>query len=358
MHSLTIEEKIAQMIIMDLDKSEVTEKTAEFIASRKIGGILVYKKNYSDYPSMINLINTFKEKNSANEIPLFISIDQEGGRVNRLPNEIHKMESAFKIAQMNDMEKLKQSGEIIGKILRESGINLNYAPVLDIKRFKDDHAIGDRCYGENKEDVAKYGIEVMKAMQSKKVIAAVKHFPGHGQTEKDSHFFLPKINADAMVLENEDMKPFEEAIKNGCDAIMVGHLVVKSMDRFNPASLSKKIINTYLKQKYKFKGLIITDDLKMGAIKLRYRPEVAVYKAILAGNDVVVIGNTEDRLDKIIKYVAKKVKKNKIDIRMINESVDKIINFKKKYEINDEKAKGIDIDKINSEIDNLHKIKI
>ena len=103
----------------------------------------------------------------------------------------------------------------------------------------------------------------MKAMQSQKVIAAVKHFPGHGQTEKDSHFFLPKINADAMVLENEDMKPFEEAIKNGCDAIMVGHLVVKSMDRFNPASLSKKIINTYLKQKYNFKGLIITDDLSL-----------------------------------------------------------------------------------------------
>ena len=304
----------------------------------------------NDYKIMINLINNFKKANSKNEIPLFISIDQEGGRVNRLPEQIHNLDSAFKLAQTHDIEKVRQSGQIIGTILRKSGINLNYAPVLDIKRFSSNHAIGDRCYGENKDDVIKYGIEVMKAMQKENVISAVKHFPGHGQTNKDSHFFLPKITKDIEVIENEDMKPFEEAIKNNCDAIMVGHLIVKKIDRKNPASLSKKVITKYLKEKFNFKGLIITDDLKMGAIRLLYRPEVAVYKAILAGNDIVLIGNAENKIEKIIKYVSKKIAKNKISINQINESVEKIINMKKKYNINDSKVEGVNIEEINKQI--------
>lgn len=351
--SLSVEEKIAQMIIMDLDKNEITKETFDIISRNKIGGILLYKKNYSDYNSMIKLINGFKKSNSENQIPLFISIDQEGGRVNRLPKEIHNLKSALKIAQTRDITKAEKSGELIGKILRESGINLNYAPVLDIKRFSENHAIGDRCYGENKEDVSKYGIEVMKAMQKEHVIPVVKHFPGHGQTNKDSHFFLPKITQDIEVLENEDMKPFEEAINNDCDAIMIGHLIVKKIDKRNPASLSKKVITRYLKEKFKFKGLIITDDLKMGAIRLLYRPEVAVYKAILAGNDIVLIGNIENKIEKIIKYVSKKVYKNKISINQINESVEKIIKIKEKYNINDSKVNGVNIDEINKQIDSL-----
>ena len=352
-NTLSIEEKIAQMIILDLDKNKITQEDFDRVAKNKIGGILLFRKNYSDYNSMINLINNFKKANSANSIPLFISLDQEGGRVNRLPKEIHKIKSAFKIAQSKDPKKARKSGLIIGKILRDSGINLDYAPVLDIKRFKEEHAIGDRSYGENKQDVEEYAIEVMKALQEEKVISAVKHFPGHGQTSKDSHFFLPKITQKVEVLENEDIQPFIKAIKNGCDAIMVGHLIVKDIDRYNPASLSKKVITKYLKEKYNFKGLVITDDLKMGAIRLRYRTEFAAYKAILAGNDIVVMGNADGKIEKVIKYLSKKVRKNKISIEQINKSVEKIIDIKEKYNINDCKVEGTNIEKINQEIDSL-----
>ena len=122
---------------------------------------------------------------------------------------------------------ISESAKITGQILKKSGINLNFAPVLDIKRFKSSHAIGDRCYGDNKEDVSKYGISVMKELQNQGIISVIKHFPGHGATKLDSHALLPVINTDINTLQKEELHPFEEAIKQGADAILVGHLLIK-----------------------------------------------------------------------------------------------------------------------------------
>ena len=350
---LSLEEKVGQLFVMGLEDKEQKE-IENIIKKLKIGGIIIYKRNYNNYEQMLGLINNIKEMNAENKIPITISVDQEGGRVNRMPPEILNLKSATKFANTKDIELVKNTGNIIGKMLNETGISMNYAPILDIKRFEEKHAIGDRCYGENKEDVEKYGIEVMRQLQENNVISVIKHFPGHGLTKKDSHFRIPKVKEKIEILEKEDMQPFEVAIKNGADAIMVGHLIIKDVDRKYPASLSKNVIQKYLIEKYNYNGLIITDDMKMMAIRLHYNMKRAVKRAILAGNDIVMIGLSYKKVDKIIKYIINQVKKGKISEERIDESVEKIIKMKEKYNITDEKTRGFDIKKINKQIEELN----
>ena len=349
---LSLEEKIGQMLIMGLEDKE-QKGIDNIIKKLKIGGIIIYKKNYNNYEQMLGLINNIKEMNVENKIPITISVDQEGGRVNRMPPEILNLKSATKFANSKDVELVKETGNIIGKMLSETGISMDYAPILDIRRFEEKHAIGDRCYGENKEDVEKYAIEVMKQLQQNNVISVIKHFPGHGLTKKDSHFRIPKIKEKIEQLQKEDMQPFEVAIKNGADAIMVGHLIIKDVDKKYPASLSKKVIQKYLIEKYNYNGLIITDDMKMMAIRLHYNMKKAVKRAILAGNDIVMMGLSYKKVDKIIKYIISQIKKGKISEERINKSVEKILRIKEKYNITDEKASGFDINKINEQIGKL-----
>lgn len=265
---LSIKEKIGQMVMIGLDTNYITDRIKNMIKTYKIGGIILYRKNFSTYTDMMNLIKKLKELNKENKIPLFIAIDQEGGRVNRMPKEIKNLPSANQVATVGGQELVSKSAKITGEILYKSGFNLNFAPVLDIKRFEDKTAIGDRSFGTNKELVTECGIAAMKALQSNGVISVIKHFPGHGATKQDSHHFLPVITVPMKNIEKEDMFPFEQAIKNGADALLVGHLLIMNVTGIYPASLSRKFITKYLRKKYRYKGLILTDDLKMRAISL------------------------------------------------------------------------------------------
>lgn len=352
--SLTIEQKIGQMLIIELQEKQITAETINIIQKYNIGGIILYGKNYGNYEEMLKLINKLKEINRINEIPLFISIDQEGGRVNRMPSEILNLKSASKLSSTGNIEIVKESAKIISEMLIKTGITMNYAPVLDIKNFKERHAIGDRCYGENKEDVSKYGIELMKELSKGGIVPVVKHFPGHGATKQDSHMMLPIVRKNKAKLENEDMDPFKNAIQNGAEAIMVGHILAKDIDRKYPASLSQKMIQEYIVEKLKFKGLIITDDLKMLAVRLRYSFKRAVTLAINAGNNMIILGTEYKKIEKIIKSNSKKVQKGQIDINKINESVEKIISLKQKYNVNDNEVAGLDIEDINKKIKKLN----
>lgn len=353
---LSLEEKIGQMLIITINERKITKRTIEMIEKYKVGGVVLYYKDYHNYSEMLNLVNKLKEINQKNRVPLFISIDQEGGRVNRMPNEIHNLKNAYALANTKDVELVKKSGALIGKMLKQTGINLNYAPVLDIKRFAEDHPIGNRCYGDNKEEVGIYGIEVMKQMQKQGIISAIKHFPGHGTTKKDSHYRIPSVNISLEELLQEDMQPFEKAIQEGADAIMVGHLLVRQVDKKYPASLSKKIVKENLRKRYQYEGLSITDDLKMWAVKLHYSKKQAVRKAIEAGNDLVMLGFSYRQIKKTIHYIEKKVKSGIINIKDIERSVNRIIQMKEKYHITDEKVEEMNIEEINKEIDEINLI--
>lgn len=354
---LSIQERVGQMLIIGMDTNYITDRIKEMITKYKVGGIILYRKNFNTYPQMLALIKQLKEINKGNKLPLWIAIDQEGGRVNRMPKEIFNLPSANQIANRGGLEEVEKSAEIIAKMLKQSGYHINFAPVLDIKRFKNRHAIGDRCYADNKEVVAEYGIAAMKKMQEQGILPVIKHFPGHGATQKDSHYLLPIIKQEMKSLEKEDMYPFEQAIQNGAEAILVGHLLITNVSGIYPASLSRKFIGKYLRKKYRYNNLIITDDLKMRAIRFIYGEELAIKKAFQAGNDVIVFRFHKEKEKKAIEKIIKQVEQGKIKEGRINRSVKRIIKAKQKYGISDEmELEGIDIETVNTEIKRIRNL--
>ena len=298
---------------------------------------------------MLNIINKIKEINSKyNSVPLFIAIDQEGGRVNRLPKEFKNILSAKKLSIKE--EYIKKAGDLTSYALNNLGINMNFSPVLDIQRFSDSHAIGNRCYGTNKESVSKNGMIMMNALKEKNIISVVKHFPGHGLTKSDSHFFLPITFKD--IKKADDIYPFIYAINNGCDAIMTSHIMVKKMDKIYPTSLSKKIINDYLINELKYNGLIITDDIKMKAVNLLFGYKKTAYKAVEAGNNLILIGANYQTIIRCINHI-----KNNINEEIksnIEVSYKKIIEIKEEYNINDKLHELVNLDKYNIEVEELN----
>ena len=355
--NLSLEEKIGQMLIVGIEGDKITERTRKMILKYKIGGVILYRKNFDTYDKMIQLIKDLKELNKQNKVPLFISIDQEGGRVNRMPKEFLNLPAANLIATKMGEEGIKKAANIISEILSKAGFNMNFAPVLDLKRFNT-KAIGDRCFDLDYKKVSKYGLMQINEYKSNNIIAVAKHFPGHGDTKADSHFMLPKIKLDIKTLENEDMVPFEEAIKNGVDGILVGHLEIRRLADKKPCSLSRKFITKYLRRKYNYKGLVISDDLKMKAIKYRYGTVNTLAKAFEAGNDISIIRFDEKREEKAILKVTELARKNILNNYRINESVKRILKVKAKYHINDITDYKIDvnIEKINKEIEKIRKI--
>ena len=152
---LSLQEKVGQMIIIGMNTNYITERIKLMITKYKIGGIILYRKNFNTYQEMLELIKKLKQINSENKIPLWIAIDQEGGRVNRMPKEILNLPSANKIATKVGIAEVEKVGDIIGELLKKSGYHINFAPVLDIKRFGDNHAIGDRCFRKNQRRSSK-----------------------------------------------------------------------------------------------------------------------------------------------------------------------------------------------------------
>lgn len=351
-NNLSLEEKIGQMCMVGIN-SENIDCLYELIKNNKIGGVILYKKNYSSYEELIKVVKNLKEANKGNKIPLFISIDQEGGRVNRMPKELVNVKNVYDLSSLNDTKLIRRSADITSKMLVESGINMNFAPVLDIYNGSDSNVLYKRCFASDASLVSKYGVYYMKQMQRNKLIPVIKHFPGHGSSTRDSHFFVPNIKNSDEIL-SKHILPFSNAIENGCDAIMVGHLVIKNLTDGLPASISKKFIKEYLRERYNYDGIVITDDIKMGSVSLFYRFG-AFEKAFSSGSDIVLFKyNNGD--EKVIDKIVNKVNKGVIDINDINKSVDRILKMKKKYKISDNiEFSGCDIDYINKEINSINK---
>lgn len=353
---LTLEEKIGQMLIVGVESNKIKERTKKLILKYKIGGVILYRRNFNTYEEMINLIKDLKELNKENKVPLFISIDQEGGRVNRMPKEILNLPAANLIANKLGEKGIKEAADITGEILSKSGFNMNFAPVLDLKRFNN-QSIGDRSFGENIEYVTKYGIAQMKSLQNKNIISVIKHFPGHGATKEDSHYRLPIIKSKIKILENEDMKPFEESIKNGADSILVGHLRIRGTLDKEPCSLSRKFIIKYLRKKYHYRGLVISDDLRMRAIKYRYGTTKALIKSFKAGNDITIFRFNEKQEEKSILTIIELAKANKLNMYRINSSVRRILKIKNKYQLDDNKEiENLNLEDTNKRIAEIRRV--
>ena len=343
---MNIKDKFMQMIMIGMDIDKFNDEVIKLIRDYKIGGVVLYKKNYNSIDEMQKLINKLKDINK-NNTPLFIAIDQENGRVNRMPNEIERIYSVGKQASTKNDDIIHKCNKITSNILRDVGVNMNLAPVVDIN-YDNSKIIGNRSYGSSASEVIRYATISMNDYKDEGIIPVVKHFPGHGLVNTDSHYLMPVIS-DTKKME-DDLVVYDSLIKSGCDALMVGHLKVLGYGS-EPATFNKNIIKKYLIDRYNYQGLIITDDLRMNTMKYIYGIKNMVNKSIQAGSNILMIKYKRGDTRKLYKDLYKMVDKGKIDNKLIEDSYNKIINIKNKYKIsNDKNDVVIDIDKINKEI--------
>lgn len=324
LESMSLEEKISQMLILEYDSDYVDDGLKSFLNNTPPGGFILMKGSITTYENTRKFVSDLKGNS---KIPLIISIDEEGGSVQRLnylldvkPTNIPFM---YNIGLANNSDLAYNVGKLIAEEVRTIGVNVDFAPVLDIYSNPNNVVIGKRSFGSNVEIVSNLGISFTKGLEDNGVIGVYKHFPGHGDTSVDSHISLPIINKSIDDLKKLEFVPFENSIKKGAKMIMIGHISLPQITGDNtPASLSKSVIDI-LKNDLNYNGLIVTDALNMGAVTENYSNEEIYIKAIEAGNDLLLIPSDGVNTIDIIK--------DRVSIDRINESVRKILKFKYDY---------------------------
>lgn len=325
MNNMTIEEKIGQMLMIYDTHNIVNEKLIDFMNDIKPSGFIINQSNITTLSKTKKYIYDLKLNS---KIPLIISIDQEGGVVQRLQGLQDKkatyIPSMYELGKTEDTNLAYQVGKVMAEDMRVLGINVVNGPVCDIFSNPNNKVIGTRSFGSDKNLVASMCTSLGKGLEDNGIIAIYKHFPGHGDTAVDSHTSLPIINKTYEEILDNEIVPFKKAIENGAKIIMTGHIAFpKITNEIVPATLSKKIITDLLKNQLGFDGLVISDALNMGALNNNYTDEEIYIMTINAGVDILLMPNNA--------YNAIKTIKENISIDRINQSVKKILLFKYTY---------------------------
>lgn len=321
MYDYSMEKLVYQMFILGCDNLEIPLK-------KGLGGVIFFTKDINSEDELTQKINNIK---SQALVPPFISIDQEGGRVERTEYIREKRLSA-RHAYEKGLDYLKQQSEDISKELKEWGFNLNFAPCIDINTNPNNPIIGERAFANNVEDVIKGYKIFTNASRKFGIIPCAKHYPGHGDADKDSHLTLPKIDLTLDEMQKTHLKPFEYAANNDIEMIMVAHLHCTCFDKeILPTSLSKNAIG-YLRKDLNYNGVLISDDMVMKGVQV-YGSLEAILKGIEAGLDMFIFRNSDEETLKIIDELVKIVEKDKFLQDKITEANNRILKLKKSYKI-------------------------
>lgn len=328
----SLKQKIKQMFIAGYSgENPVNCKIFTDLLSDGLGGVIFFTQNIKTKEQFIQSI---KKIMNISLIPSFLSIDEEGGRVERTEN-IHngkKYLSAGDAAEKGENFVRMQTEELCSE-LNSYGINMNFAPVLDTNTNPNNPIIGIRAYGDNPDDVIKFADIVRTVHEKHGIISVGKHFPGHGDTKADSHVEMPVVDIGEKEFRENHLKPFEYEIDKGIPAIMVSHVYYKCFDKKPiPASLSENITEKLLRRELNYKGLIISDDMVMGAVKDLDIKDTYV-KAIKAGINVFIYRNSDEKLLEIIDTISQEAEKDGELREKAEKSFDLVLDIKRKYAI-------------------------
>jgi beta-N-acetylhexosaminidase len=326
---MTSREKIGQLFMVGFMGTTVTPELASFIKEYQPGGVILFSRNLESVEQIVELTNDLQRYSPHS--PLLISIDQEGGRVSRLPKGFTIFPPCELIGRCNSTELAYAVAATTAKELRVVGINMNMAPVLDVNSNPDNPVIGDRAFGSLSDIVSEMALATAAGLQDNKVVACGKHFPGHGDTNADSHKELPVVEASRERLETVELPPFRRAAAAGVETMMTAHVLYKALDDRLPATLSPRIITQLLREEMRYEGVVLTDDLEMHAIVDHYGPGDAAVHALLAGCDVLLICKDRDREIAAFESVEKAVTSGTVEMKRLDQSVNRIQRVKQRY---------------------------
>ena len=335
--SMSDEELIGQMLVFKLDGvNSPSQSTIDMINKTHCSNFILLESNCNSFEQVNSLLSQTSSYNKDSDIPFWYCIDEEGGDVTRFNLGIP---SARKTALSDDPEgNSRQNGENIAIALRQAGIQLCLAPVLDTAKNLDKSSMGSRIFDSDPNTVANLGSEFIRGLHRHGIASSVKHFPGVGNTSVDSHDDFPVVKRSREEIEGYELVPFRTVIQNSTDIVMVGHILLPAFDEDNPSSISKTIVTDLLRGEMGWDGVVMTDDMYMGAIVSHYEVEDACLQAITAGVDMVLtISDGEVVYDRVLKAL----NDGTITRERLEESAKRIIKMKWKYELRADVVRGI-----------------
>ncbi len=323
------EELAGQRLMVGFDGQVISSDLKYLIDTLKIGGVVLFKRNLSDPEQIKDLCASLQSHaRDCGHPPLFIAIDQEGGQVARLS-------APFTVFKGNpDMKQEADAidfARITAKELNQVGINMNFAPVLDVVPEGMNSIMAGRSFGTDLRWVSKMGAQIIEGLQRRGVMAVAKHFPGIGRTILDSHLDKPVVEADAYCLWDTDIVPFQKAVKCGVAGMMLSHIEYPAIDSNWPASLSPTIVEHWLRERLHYNGVVITDDLDMGAICKYYETPIIVRQLLSAGIDIMLICHRSEKMEVAFEEIMRLNRASSETADRSLRSVNRILKLKSRY---------------------------
>lgn len=327
--SFSTEQQAGQRLMVGFEGTGLNEDLKDLINRLKIGGIILFAGNLKSPDQIKELCRSIQDyAKICQQPPLFIAVDQEGGQVARL-------QEPFTIFPGNPHMKTEEDAvhfaEITAAELNQVGINMNMAPVMDVSPEGSGSIMAERTFGDNPAWVSRLGVKVIEHLQLNNIMAVAKHFPGIGRTTLDSHMDMPVLHDDLSVMEDFDLIPFEAGIQNRVSGVMLSHIFYTKLDPQWPASLSPQIAKNLLRKQMGFDGLVLTDDLDMGAISKHYDIHTAIHQILAADIDLTLICHKGPTIEIAFEEILKEMTDSpELKARGI-ESMERIMEAKRRY---------------------------
>lgn len=326
---LSVEEKVGQLLFLGFGGTEMDETIAAFLDDKKPGGVALFGRNIKTLKQTLQLIRDVRSHDPVG-IPMFVSVDQEGGNVVRLKRQATVPPSNMAVGATFSEELARRTGAALGKDLALMGFNMNLAPVLDVNSNPKNPVIGIRSFGGSPELVAKMGVAYVEGLQSEGVVAVAKHFPGHGDTSADSHFATPVLTHSKERLMDVELRPFARAMAEGLDALMTAHIALPAVAETPdlPATVSANVLTGILREQLGYDGLVITDGLEMHGIVSRYGSGEAAVRAVLAGADMVMVLWFPEKKEEVHRALLDAVRTGRIPKERLDSAVRRVLTAK------------------------------
>ncbi len=324
-----LSKRIGQLLIGGFDGQTPPDDFTELIKDGKVGGAILFRRNLGTLEQTCELVRALRTTSAPQ--PLLMAIDQEGGRVERLKAPFPELPPMRKFGECGRKSVAFQAGQVLARALSAMGFHQNYAPVLDVDSNPKNPIIGDRSFSSDPNKVARLGAALIEGMQSSGVAACGKHFPGHGDTNLDSHLELPRLPHKLERLHGLELIPFVAAARTGVAAIMTAHILFEALDSEHPATLSENVLEPLLRTELRYRGVIVSDDLEMKAVSDHYGVEDAAVRAIRAGCDQLLICSQPELIERAHRALIQAVETGVLSASRVEEAARRVQDLKDRY---------------------------
>ncbi len=297
-----------ELLVTGFDGPALSPRTEAALRAGERAGVILFRRNVPDVAALATISAAVQATVAGHGVePLLVAIDEEGGRVSRLPAPEVKLPPMRRVGEAGDVALARRAGLAVGARLAALGVNLDFAPILDVDSNPANPVIGDRAFSSDPARAAELALAFAAGLRDGGVLPCGKHFPGHGDTDKDSHFDLPSIAHDRARLDAVELVPFREACRAELESIMSAHVVLRAIDPEVPATLSSRVMTDLLRDELGYRGVLVSDDLEMRAVAASFPVEESAVRAVRAGCDLLLVCSDEDLADRAHAALVKEI---------------------------------------------------